>query len=275
VVTSREQRRGIDHIVYAIEIAASENKAESFSAPVEILPNDFKNWAGNAVVLSDGAIVVSFAEFESAVGATPLFHPRIWAAKSWDGGRTFPMPILVTEQTHMESFPMMAVDTSSSTHKDRVYLVSSFPGTLRVWFSDEKGEKWHESAIPNSDEVGDSWKLRNPQVAVNDTGVVAVAWRAHPKVDDSSCSRMELSVSRDGGQTFTSPVPICPTSCASVPENQLPQGFLERWIAGGEYFGLAAGRNGVFHLLWPDSRDGHWSLWTTTANVGGSQLDVR
>lgn len=269
LVTSRKQHRGVSRIVYALQVFASPDGGTSFLGLVEILPNDFNNWAGNAVVLSDGTVVVSFAEYgkDGPDGKEVLLHPRIWVVKSEDGGRTFPMPVVVTEEQRMESFPMMAVDTSSSTNKDRIYPVSSFPGLLHVWHCSEKGEQWSESTVPGSDEKGEGWKLRNPQVAVNNAGIVAVAWRNHLSPRDADCSQLFLSASADGGKAFLPGVPASTVSCTNLPGNQLLGGFVERWKAGGEYFGLTAGSDGVFRLLWPDSRDGHFSLWMTTGKV--------
>jgi hypothetical protein len=36
---------------------------------------------------------------------------------------------------------------------------------------------------------------------------------------------------------------------------------------GGDYFGLTAGADGRFHLVWSDARDGAFQIWTAAVSV--------
>jgi hypothetical protein len=41
----------------------------------------------------------------------------------------------------------------------------------------------------------------------------------------------------------------------------------ETWSRGGDYFGMAATTDGVFHVLWSDARANVFQLWTATVDV--------
>jgi hypothetical protein len=52
--------------------------------------------------------------------------------------------------------------------------------------------------------------------------------------------------------------------CNDTPKNAK---MLKRFEYGGDYFGLAADRDGVFQLLWSDSRNGVYQLWSASVTV--------
>jgi hypothetical protein len=54
------------------------------------------------------------------------------------------------------------------------------------------------------------------------------------------------------------------TSCPDVPQNK---GAFALFDAGGDYSGLAATSDGLFHVVWSDARSGIYQLRTSTVNV--------
>ncbi len=67
-----------------------------------------------------------------------------------------------------------------------------------------------------------------------------------------------MTASRDGGATFLPAVRVSTeTSCPSAPGNGR---VAESWAAGGDYGSLAAAPDGSFHVVWADSRGGHFQL---------------
>jgi hypothetical protein len=276
VVTTRNERRGISRTVFPIHVFTSTDRGITFTNPIQILPNDFNNINGNSAVLSDGSLVVVFAEVGGMdADRKPIsIHQRIWVTKSPDGGKTFSNPFLVAERDKVASAPMMAIDSTTGPFRDRIYVVANESGNLHLWIGDEKGEKWRETVIPNSDEHGDLYHHRNPVVAVNNKGVIAISWPEHVGPTNATCSQVVLTASTDGGKTFLPKARVSNApSCFDKPANQIPlaeksrQTVAQRWQTGGDYFGLAAGQNGSFHLVWSDSSESHFTLWTATALV--------
>ena len=56
-------------------------------------------------------------------------------------------------------------------------------------------------------------------------------------------------------------------SAPSCPDTARNGRVATRWPEGGDYSGLAAAADGTFHVLWADSRDGIYRLWTAPVTV--------
>jgi hypothetical protein len=79
------------------------------------------------------------------------------------------------------------------------------------------------------------------------------------------CQHLYFAASRDGGGTFLPEVKVSTAeNCPDTPQNAEAG---RRWVAGGDYFGLAAAAEGSFRLLWADSRDGIYQLRSSTVRV--------
>jgi hypothetical protein len=118
-----------------------------------------------------------------------------------------------------------------------------------------------------------------PAVAVNDSGVVGVMWLDTRASAADDAYDVYYSTSLDGGRTFLPAVRVSSeTSRPAGPGNMRPglgrlrysgdtlvMDFLSgysRWRDVGDYIGLTADAKGVFHPVWPDSRDGTFQLQT-------------
>jgi hypothetical protein len=107
-------------------------------------------------------------------------------------------------------------------------------------------------------------------VAVNNQGVVGIAWydgRDDPRGYRSvfRCQHVYFTASLDGGRTFLPGVKVSEAeNCPDTPRNAEAG---RRWVAGGDYFGLAAEAAGAFRLLWADSREGIYQLRSSTVRV--------
>lgn len=272
--------------VFRTSILRSTDGGRTFSNPVQILPNNFNNQNGNQVVLSDGTLVASFIEL--TINNKYLKHPRLWVVKSSDGGQTFSTPYLVAELEGRSSFPRVAVDQSTGAYRDRLYMVQEIPvggySNILLWYSADKGSTWSE-AVRVNDNQENKVAQRMPAVTVDKDGIVGVIWhdRRNWTVDQrrkdpgNECSEIFFSASLDGGKTFLPNVRVSTQSCPGVPGNSIPsfgpgsQAISERFPTGGDYIGLTATSDGVFHALWADSRTGVYQLWTTSIRVNANQ----
>lgn len=265
--------------LFGAVVAAAPAGGASFSEPHLIAHDNLDQQTVDAAVLADGDLVVFFQDFASRIGL--LAHRRTWMAHSTDGARTFSTPALAFEQGHHENPYAVAVD-SSPRHRDRLYLaVLGFwergqgfpaagedpgPADLYVLASDDGGESWGRP-VPVTPPPSRG-AARTPAIAVDDDGVVGVAWyQAHTTPASATrCYDIYFSASLDGGATFLPPARVTPaTSCPFAAPEQ--QGVATRWSFGGDYSGLAAAADHRFHLLWADSSTGVYRLATAAAQV--------
>jgi len=202
------------------------------------------------VVLSDGTLLlpiwyqVIYYGGMVAVLDSSSEHRPVYVVRSSDGGETFGPPEKVVEvgapvwRTRIHRFggqataPVFAVDASQSSHyRDRLYAVwndTRAGTTTDIWliWSADKGRTWsapvkvNDFAAPESETQPPDVRL-TPVVAVNQDGVVGVAW--YDRRDDPTrrCWKQYFSASLDGGRTFLKNEPIS-TAPSCPPPNKPP-----------------------------------------------------
>lgn len=242
-----------------------------FSEPARIIPSNLSTFAMSPVVLSDGMLVVPFMNFSRArAEGSPASFERApaWALRSTDGARSFSIPLFITDVC-AGGFPNLAADASAGPYRDRLYWVCNDRRRENVYalYSADRGETWSEPVVLNRG-AGTIPYAQVPMVAVNRDGVVGVSW--YDARNDrreyrgtTRCQDVYFTASPDGGRTFLPEVKVSSAeNCADTPQNGEAG---RRWVAGGDYHGLAASADGSFHLFWADSRTGIYQL--RTANI--------
>jgi hypothetical protein len=153
----------------------------------------------------------------------------------------------------------MAVDG-----KDRLFwlcIADKFNGVL-VQRSDDRGESWSQPLRLNHSETAHSF---TPSITVNKDGVIGVSWY---EIHDKSCFDVYFTASLDSGKTFLPEVRVSSaTSCPDTPQNKGAFDLGTTFGAGGDYSGLAATSDGIFHLVWSDARTGIYRLRTASVAV--------
>jgi len=149
-------------------------------------------------------------------------------------------------------------------------------------YSTDRGKTW--SAPKPVDANPPSYASQfQPMIAVNSEGALGVFFYdtdGHPKRDSFDAS---FTVSLDGGQTFLpkkrvsseASTPFGPGNLRPGPYVMSDRGMLityytsgvSRWPDGGDYIGLAADSDGVFHPFWSDARSGTYQLYTAAIRV--------
>jgi hypothetical protein len=276
------------HYVSAAAISRSTDDGRTFSDPVRILANNLAGNVSNAVILSDGTLIVTFFDFASSSRdrIRMLKERRLWVAASKDGGSTFSTPSFVAEfsdadaAAHPYAGPnrMLAVDHSSGAFRDRLYMVwtDSQAGATNIYLSrsSDQGETWSDQVRVDND-VNKSVDHATPAIAVNADGVVGVAWYDRRNDSTNKCFEIFFAASLDGAATFLPNARVSTAkSCPNVPGNVVrPEaggdsfGVAARWPAGGDYSGLTSSADGLFHVLWSDSRNGVYQNWTATVRI--------
>ena len=268
VISSRGQRSKEKNLRWPVFVARSLDNGKTFQEPVYVTPSNLNLNSNNGVVLSDGTLVVEFGDFQRNVDefmhAGMLERRRSWVITSDDGGQHFSPPLFVSEDCG-QGFETLAVDNSSPSFRDRLYLVCLNRDHNRIYllYSSDRGEQWSGPVTVNRTQ--NEIERRTPTVAVNNDGIVSVTWYDRRNDPSGKCWDIYLAASLDGGQTFLPEVRV--SAASSCHENPRNAGAAQRWPAGGDYSGLVATSDDLFHVLWADSRTGIYQLWTAEVSV--------
>jgi hypothetical protein len=265
VVASHTVRQGNGTSRSSTFIARSDDGGATFDAKTDVTSLNLPTFPLSPVVMSSGTLVVPFRNLARSISSTP--QPPLdltWSIASVDRGRTFSAPSFVADCGSRWS--SVAADASTSPYKDRIYLTcwDRAMEHLYLFTSNDAGSSWSPPTLVSRGYV------QNGMVAVNDKGVVGVAWydgRDDPRGYRSvfRCQHMYFAASLDGGRTFLPEVRVSTAeNCPDTPQNAEAG---RRWVAGGDYFGLAAAAEGSFRLLWADSRDGIYQLRSSSVRV--------
>ncbi len=255
-----------------IYLVRSTDGGRSFGAPTLVFPSNLSLNAMNPGIVSDGSVVVSFSDFGvvTTEGQRRLERERAWIMRSRDKGKTFSGPVFVSEAC-AKTWGWLAIDGTSGSFRDRMYWLCTDGSYEHVLFtnSSDGGEKWSRVTVVNA-QSGLHPYVRTPMLAVSKQGVVGVSWydarsdRATYK-QFLRCQELYFTASLDGGATFLPEVKISEAQSCPLSAKNGDAGI--RWPAGGDYTGLATTPDGRFHLLWSDSRNGVYQLWTATVTA--------
>jgi hypothetical protein len=150
----------------------------------------------------------------------------------------------------------IAVDESGGSRDGWLYASWSQVMDERVQVvvaaSEDHGEQWSDPVRVN--DGGFRSNMSTPAVAVNEAGVVAVAWYDRRNDPADLCYQPFLATSRDGGRTF-GPSVMVDEATGCFPNES-------RWINGGDTMGLVAQPGGSFRLAWINGRRGSLQLHT-------------
>jgi hypothetical protein len=229
---------------------------------------------GSGVAFGPGRFVLSYFDLRSSQPST------LWAVRSSDSGKSYQRAPITTEHVPL-LFPMLAASGAAGRGRDRVYAVwtRSFERPhVMIGYSGDYGATW---STPRRVHADSSRALRiAPNVAVSDSGKVAVVWvesRRHerlsadslralmPREDVVDCWDVYAAVSRGDTATFSPPIRLTPkTTCSNAPGNGAAG---RRWRWGGDYTGAAWDAEESLHAIWVDSRTGIYQLWTAKLRV--------
>jgi len=257
-------------------------------------------------VFSDGALLATYHDFPLGQDRDKPGPRRsgFFTVLSEDGGVTFSKPRPAPDEIYpsyssaeirMSGDAGIAID-ASPRHRDRMYRVwndarpNLIPagGGLRIVIStsDDRGQTWSEPRLVDTAAPAGTHQFL-PAIAVNRDGIVGVSWQDTRHAPDAEFGyRVYFTASADGGRTFPAPVPVSsewsrphgagnvvhtPSTFVSPTDGgSVRMSFLSaagRWGNGGDYTGMAADADGVFHPAWADSRTGTFQVMTARVRV--------
>lgn len=263
---------GVLYSNFSLGIFRSSDEGRTFVGPVRVL--QAKGIGVNVttlVVLSDGTLVMTYLDF-------PIDPARR------------------TDEWTLATPPVFAADDRSTLYRDRLYAAwidfqSSKPRIVSSYSADS-GKTWKEPRPLDVGAPADATQFQ-PAIAVNKQGTVAVMWFDTRELkDDYSEYNAYFSASVDGGKSFLpakrlSSAPssrwsagnITFTTSARADRSDLHRisfySVAARWGQGGDYMGLTADSDGVFHPFWADSRTGVFQAWTSRVRVDSSSTSPR
>jgi hypothetical protein len=271
-VSSVTRRGTTGQLRSAVFVARSSDNARTFATPRYVVASNLSYEANNPALLSDGTVLIPFADHRRPGDRRRLERQRDWLVVSSDGGNTFSEPLLIAETCNgAGGWSSLAASPRAGRFPDRIYHVCS--GTqfadIQLRYSDDRGETWSDPTVLAA-RLRVTPYARTPAIAVNKDGVVAVAW--YDGRNDRStikgslrCQEIYFAASTDGGVTFSPETRVSnERSCPAGPRNAATA---LRFPAGGEYFGLIALPDGSFRLLWSDARSGVYQLRTATSTL--------
>jgi hypothetical protein len=269
IVTSRDARLDQGTLRFPVSVSRSRNGGRTFDPEVLILNNNLMHKAETPVVLSDGTLVVSYVEAALPDGSALLMRRRAFVARSSDGGHSFSRPWFVNEACGgpAEGFRLsaLAVDASAGQFRDRLYFACNDPLTraVMVQSSADAGDTWSELQPANAVAADTLVRRKVMAMAVNDRGVLGVAW-LESRTENADCTEhVYFATSVDGGATFLPAQRVSHDgACALADVNGTG------WA--GDYFGIVTDRRGAFRLLWSGARGGLLQLHLSTIEVSSS-----
>jgi hypothetical protein len=290
----------------------SLDQGKHFDPPARLAPTDDRSalHPGNAVILSNGTLVSVLTEIRKSLDEQgkpgPIkFVPRmpnskLQVVKSEDGGDTLSYLATVADinirwpTETISSIPSLAIDSNSNDFRDRLYVTWADTQERRTEiffsYSSDGGKSWIKPKTINDNYSfelpGEGPDDFMPSVAVNDRGVVGVAWYDRRSSQENIGWEARFTASLDGGDTFLPTVRVSEAPMTFGPQWSL-RGFaaagnqatndplnLKLWLDtfsfdGGHTGGIAAGVNGMFYPLWIDNRTGTRQVWTAPVTVDG------
>lgn len=222
---------------------------------------------------SNGTLVITYQDFQRPVNGFKnrgregvLKTRRQWATTSNDKGKTFSAPKLITESCY-DRANNIVTDTSNGAYNNRIYCLCS-------------GDKWKSILLMHSDDGAEEWTSASPieaansaegirsepQIAVNNKGVLGVAWLDNKDETSGNCFAPYVAFSSNGGKSFTKAYRV--GDALSCPDIEAAGKFVvNRWPEGGDYFGFTTTADGRFHIVWPDARTGKFDLMHSYVEV--------
>ena len=260
---------------WSIFVARSRDGGKTFDDPVNILPNNLHNLAEMPVVLRDGTVVASFVDASyrtdrpnGDANDRAFERRRAWIIRSTDGGQTFSTPVFVNDACGPPPgfrLSALAADTSDGPFSGRLYFACRQAGGGRIVVSRavDGREQW---AAPTA--LGDQSIVaeeRIPALATNNRGALVAAWVDGRTAADHHCEEaVYVTSSLDGGASFSPVQRISNTeACADSVEVD---------PTGGDYFGLSAASDGIFRIVWVETRNGVSQLLIASIDVPGAAL---
>ena len=280
----------------------SIDDGRSFFGPIEVAVGEGRGLAAyNPLVLSDGTLFLPMSSYPNYAKEKDAATWKVVYALSKDGGVTFTGKRPIGEiyfggvgklREHQKSGridqiggPTFAIDPGER-RRDRLYAAwTQLEGDrfrLYVTSSADRGATWTKPKLVDPSAPADASEFQQV-IAVDPEGVLGVFYYSTEGFPTGDRFDAYFTASLDGGATFLPKVRVSSQTSHPFGEGNLRPGpfvskergltivyttsGLSRWPDGGDYIGMTAGSDGVFHPFWADGRSGTYQLYTAPIRV--------
>jgi hypothetical protein len=280
----------------------SSDDGRSFIGPIEVARGNNTGLAAqNLLVLSDGTIFIPMDEYPNYNVNKDADTWHMVFSTSSDGGVTF-SPVQTigniyfggsktlrkqqrSGRVDQMGMPAFAVDTEGK-FRDRLYAswiqLEGERFRLVLSWSADRGKTWSKPKLVDPNISADASQYQQ-MVAVNPEGVLGVFWYSTEGFPKGDQFHVYFTASTDGGETFLPKKRVSNESSRPFGAGDLRPGpfvskerdmvlvdfvsGVSRWVDGGDYIGLTASGEGIFHPFWADGRNGTYQLYTAAIQV--------
>jgi hypothetical protein len=302
-----------DSIKRAVSVWRSHDDGRSWIGPVTAAREPVHGIAVNGlVVLSDGTVALFLNKYPNPGKdmTTPTWEMQL--TTSSDGGVTFTPPRSIGTQYFNGYADLrrrqaagrmdngggfdVAADANRTRFRDRMYMVYSEMrkaddgARIVARWSADKGATW-STPVNVAPESRAAVSQFQPAIAVNKDGTAAVIWYDTRDANGREEFNVYFAASVDGGRSWSTParissapsrpfasgnvrpVPLIASQTANDVRVTMISAF-SRWPNGGDYIGLAADANGVFHPFWTDARSGTYEVYSSRVEVSAGAVTL-
>jgi len=214
------------------------------------------------VVLSDGTLIVSF--IDDSLYPPRFERRRAWTVRSNTDGSSFSPPSFVNDACGpppIFQLSALAADMSDGPSRDHLYFGcrQAGGGPIVVVSSADRGKTWNRPGVavgPTTDVL-----RRVMTIGVNNAGVVGVFIAERKTNFGEGCLQFLFSASFDRGASFGPAEPVSTSECRESAADEIARRGSPVY---GDYFGIISLPDGTFQVMWPQMRDDHSVLLTTT-----------
>ncbi|HEV8630300.1 MAG TPA: sialidase family protein [Thermoanaerobaculia bacterium] len=266
-----------------VAVLRSDDAGLSFRLVRFLAPDSLSHQPSNPVAMPDGALLVPYDDY-AAKAQQRLKATRLYVVRLEEQATRAGLPAFVADVPRTSpGFFHAAVDTTGGKYHGRVYVAWNGgdmgprrdTGTRRdvsVSYSADGGRSWSLPRILQSPNAGPAYFNAT---AVSKDGTLGLAWIQHEVAPGKlDCYRLYFAASVDGGETFIAPTLV--SDAVSCPNGQRNEAAIfpvtgravsQEWPRGGDYIGLAADGEGIFHPVWVDGRDGVFAVYSARVRV--------
>lgn len=288
-------------VLYSADSGRTWNRSERETVVTD--GNHHLEWAGT--VHPDGTLLLPFAIHRAKTDSTPATS-TLAIATSTDGGKNIrqPIPVTGTSAGCVGEAAALSSDHSAGPFRGRVYIMWSDwyrnRCALFIAYSDDKGRRWSAPIRATAPRPSKRKRLEHmlPQIVVNGNGAVGITWYDWGIDSIAREGRLRFTASLDGGDTWLPNVVVSSRSLTikTPPEFAVhavvsgggrrrtrertdsvtvgvwpaPRSYYAWNAAPGDYAGMAAGADGVFHAFWIANPTGVGELYTAQVTVNGT-----
>ena len=181
----------------------STDGGESFEEAVRIGGDDEMPARGPSLAVGpDGVVVIAFAVGEDD-------EADIHLAISRDGGGSFEEPFVVHQTQGHSDAPALVIDSEGGMHLSFAEAEEGRFGRYVVLYAySEEGREFTSPRVLSGEMEGEEGGVHYPSLALDGQDRLYLVWKHFPEQEEQRSQGLVLTISEDGGASFSQPMLI-------------------------------------------------------------------